>query len=249
VQPTVRILTLADLRDCLSRGWADFLAYPTYAVFLAVLYPLAGLALAIILNGFALLPYLLPLAAGFAILGPVAALPLYDISRQRERGEAPTLVRSMARLRGRTLLPVLGLGLLLALIFTVWLLTARSIYVANFDYAPVLSMTDFLHSLRVSKAGHRLLLQGLMTGGVFAALAFALSVVSFPLLIDREAGFVDAILASLRVVLVNPLVMLVWGGVIAAVLVLASLPLFIGLSIALPLLAHASWHLYREAVA
>lgn len=119
MQPTIRVLSIADLRDCLLKGWSDFVAYPTHAILLAVFYPIAGLILAVALNGYALLPYLLPLASGFAILGPFAAVPLYDISRQREHGKNPELIRSFDVLRSPTVLPLLGLGLLLALIFTV----------------------------------------------------------------------------------------------------------------------------------
>jgi len=247
VQPTIRVLSIADLRDCLLKGWSDFVAYPTHAILLAVFYPIAGLILAVALNGYALLPYLLPLASGFAILGPFAAVPLYDISRQREHGKNPELIRSFDVLRSPTVLPLLGLGLLLALIFTVWLLTARALYISSFGYAPLFGMMDFLQSLR-SQPGSRLLLQGAIAGGAYALLAFVISVVSFPALMDRGIGIADAILISLRVVLANPIVMLAWGAMIAALLIIASLPLFIGLSVVLPVLAHASWHIYREAV-
>jgi uncharacterized membrane protein len=247
--PAIRRIGVADLFDALARGWDDFAATPSHGVFLCLIYPALGIAIAGFTLGFATLPLLFPLAAGFALIGPVAALGLYELSRRREAGVSASATDALDVLHSPSLGAIVALGALLMIIFFAWIATARGIYVANFGYASPESISQFAHDVLFTRQGWTLILVGNFVGFLFAAVVLAISVVSFPLLLDREVGAAVALLTSVRVVLANPLTMALWGLIVVALLVIGSLPLFIGLAVTLPLLGHATWHVYRKAVA
>ncbi len=246
--PTIRRIGPADLFAARARGWEDFAATPSHAVFLCVIYPALGIAIAGLTLGFAILPLLFPLAAGFALIGPLAALGLYELSRRREAGVSASAADALDVLRSPSLGAILALGALLMILFVTWVTTARAIYVANFGYATPDSIAQFAHDVLFTRQGWTLIVVGNLVGFVFAALALTISVVSFPLLLDRDVGAAVALLTSVRVVAANPLTMALWGLIVAALLVIGSLPVFLGLAVTLPLLGHATWHLYRKAV-
>jgi uncharacterized membrane protein len=247
--PAIRRIGPADLFDALARGWEDFAATPSHGVFLCIIYPAIGIAIAGLTLGFAILPLLFPLAAGFALIGPLAALGLYELSRRREAGVGASATNALDVLHSPSLGPILALGALLMILFFTWIATARGIYVANFGYAAPASFAQFAHDVLFTRQGWTLIVVGNLVGFLFAAVALMISVVSFPLLLDRDVGAAVALLTSVRVVVANPLTMALWGLIVAALLVLGSLPMFIGLAVTLPLLGHATWHLYRKAVA
>jgi len=247
-QPVIRQITATDLLDALSKGLQDFSAMPSHAVFLCIVYPIIGVLLAGMTLGFDILPLLYPLATGFALAGPFAAVGLYEMSRRREAGQEVSFGHLyLSHTRSRWAIAALGLGLLA--IFLVWLAVARSIYVANFGYASPESINSFLHDVLFTRAGWSLIIVGNLIGFVFAVAVLAVSVVSFPMLIDRDVGIGTAIGTSLRAVAANPVTMSLWGLIVAALLFVGSLPLFLGLVVVLPVLGHATWHLYRKVVA
>jgi uncharacterized membrane protein len=246
--PAIRRIGVADLFDALARGWEDFAATPSHGVFLCIIYPALGIAIAGFTLGFATLPLLFPFAAGFALIGPLAALGLYELSRRREAGASASAGDALDVLRSPSLGAIVALGALLMILFFTWIATARAIYVANFGYAAPESISQFAHDVLFTRAGWTLIVVGNLVGFVFAVVALAISAVSFPLLLDRDVGAAVALLTSLRVVLANPLTMALWGVIVVALLVIGSLPLFIGLAVTPPLLGHATWHLYRKAV-
>jgi uncharacterized membrane protein len=247
--PAIRRIGPADLFDALARGWEDFAAMPSHGIFLCIIYPALGIAIAGLTLGFATLPLLFPLAAGFALIGPVAALGLYELSRRREAGVRASASDAFEVLHSPSLGAIVALGALLMIIFFTWIATARAIYVANFGYGTPDSIAQFAHDVLFTQAGWTLILVGNFVGFLFAAVVLTIGVVSFPLLLDREVGAAVALLTSVRVVLANPLTMALWGLIVVALLVIGSLPLFIGLAVTLPLLGHATWHVYRKAVA
>jgi uncharacterized membrane protein len=247
-QPTIRRITFADLKDALARGFDDFIAMPSQAVFLCLIYPIAGLLIGSATFGYGLLPLLYPLASGFALLGPFAAIGLYELSRQRERGLEPDLRHAFDIFRLPTLGAIVALGLLLMAIFLLWLAAAQAIYIAHFGYAPITSVSAFIDSLFTTRQGHSLIIVGNIVGFVFALVVLVISVISFPLLVDRDIGVVDAVVTSIRAVAKNPITMAVWGLIVAVGLVIGSLPFLIGLAVVLPVLGHATWHLYRKVV-
>jgi uncharacterized membrane protein len=133
-------------------------------------------------------------------------------------------------------------------IFLIWLAVAQAIYVATFGYLPAASMPDFLRQVLTTPEGWTLIVVGNGVGFLFAVLVLTISVVSFPLLIDRDVGAAGAIVTSVRVVLANPVIMAAWGFIVALLLVVGSIPLLFGLAVVMPVLGHATWHLYRRAV-
>src|SRR5690348_4460790 len=205
--PTIRHIGPADLFDALARGWEDFAATPSHGVFLCIIYPAIGIAIAGLTLGFATLPLLFPLAAGFALIGPLAALGLYELSRRREAGASASATDALDVLRSPSLGAIVALGALLMILFFTWIATARAIYVANFGYATPDSIGQFAHDVLFTRAGWTLIVVGNLVGFVFAVVALAISAVSFPLLLDRDVGAAVALLTSLRVVLANPLAM------------------------------------------
>ncbi len=247
-QPTVRKIGLADLRDALQKGINDFGAMPTHSIFLIIIYPIAGIILLRLSFGYDLLPVIFPLVAGFALLGPLLAIGLYEMSRRREQGLPPSLeslnVFSLPRIGSIALL-----GVVLMVIFLAWLGAAMAVYSSAFGAWSPTSVDAFLTKVFTTSAGWTLIFVGCGIGFLFALTAFAVSVVSFPMLVDRDVGVPTAVLTSIRAVAANPFTMAVWGLIVVALLLVGSLPALIGLAIVLPVLGHSTWHLYRKLVA
>jgi uncharacterized membrane protein len=247
--PTIRTIGLSDLREALRRGWEDFKAVPSHAIILCVIYPLLGLVLARAVLGYAVLPLLFPLAAGFALLGPFAALGLYELSSRRERGEEPSAWHALDVLQSPSFGAMLGLGTLLLALFVTWVATAQAIYVAVFGYEGASGVSDFVARVLTTPQGWWLIVVGCGVGFLFALVALCISVVSFPMMLDRHASAGEAMVTSIRVAAKNPVTIATWGLIVAALLVAGSLPFFLGLAVVLPLLGHATWHLYRKVIA
>jgi uncharacterized membrane protein len=247
-RPVVRTIGLPDLKDALVGGVDDFLVMPTHAIFLCLIYPIVGLILARVILGYAILPVLFPLAAGFALVGPFAALGFYELSRRREAGLDVSWQDAFDVLHSPSRGAIALLGILLLVVFVLWIAVAQGIYIATFGYQPAASIPDFLGQVFTTRAGWTLILLGNGVGFLFAAAVLSISVVSFPLLLDRDVGAVEAVLTSVRAVAANPMTMAAWGLIVAILLVLGSIPLFFGLAVVVPVLGHATWHLYRRVV-
>lgn len=247
-QVTIRRIDLDDLREALARGVDDFRAMPTHAIFLCAIYPVIGLILARLAFGYSLLPLVYPLAAGFALIGPFAALGLYELSRRREAGLEASARHAFDVVHSSSAGALLALGALFIVIFGVWVAVANAIYVGNFGYAPPESVGAFLRDVFTTSPGWRLIIIGNGVGLLFAALVLTLGAISFPMLVDRDVGAATAVMTSVRAVLHNPMTFAVWGLIVAALLVIGSIPAFFGLAVVVPVLGHATWHLYRRTV-
>jgi len=245
----INTITPADLWDALARGLADFKAMPTHLVFLGLIYPMAGIVFFGLSFGYNLFPVLFPLAAGFAIVGPVAAIGLYELSRQRENGREPDAAHMFDVVRSPSFPAILTISASLGILFLAWLWSAQTLYQSLFGYLPPESMTQFLHAVLTTSNGHKLIIYGNLIGLCFAVVAMVIGVVSFPLLLDRDVGVLTALETSLRAVASNPGTMILWGLIVAALLVIGTIPLFVGLAVIVPVLGHATWHLYRKLVA
>jgi len=245
---SIRRVGTADLIDALKKGWQDFSAMPSHALFLCVMYPVIGILLAGLTLGYALLPWFYPLAAGFALIGPVAAIGLYELSRRREAGIEVAAADALDVLHSPSIGAIVALSLLLMLLFLIWVATPHAIYVASFGYATPSSIGQFARDVLTTQAGWYLIVIGNGVGFLFAVAALVVSVVSFPLLLDRDVGAAVALATSARAVLENPAAMALWGLIVAVLLLLGSLPMFLGLPVVLPVLGHATWHLYRKVV-
>jgi uncharacterized membrane protein len=248
VQPTVRRITTADLGDALRLGFEDFWAKPSHYVFLCLIYPIVGLILTRWSSGSNAIQLIYPLMSGFALVGPFAAIGLYEISRRRELG-MNTSWRHALDVRHSPALPAIAvIGIMLLALFLLWLFTAQSIYTSLFGNQPPASIGGFVREVMTTTRGWTLILLGNAAGFVFAVIVLATTVVAFPLLLDRDVGAVSAIETSARAVMTNPLQMALWGLTVAVLLVIGSIPLFAGLAVVMPVLGHATWHLYRRVV-
>ena len=246
--PVVRRIELADLKDVLARGISDFAAYRTDVMVLCVIYPVAGLLLAWLAFGYDLLQLVFPLAFGFALIGPVAAVGLYEISRRREQGIEITWADAFGVVRAPAFGAILVLGLVLLAMLLLWLAAAQGVYVMTLGPEPPASLGAFARDVLTTRAGWALVAVGVGVGALFAVLVLTISVVSFPLLLDRNVGLYAAVATSVRAVATNPGPMAVWGLIVAGALAVGSIPLLLGLIVVIPVLGHATWHLYRKVV-
>jgi uncharacterized membrane protein len=244
----IRKISPADLKDALVKGLDDFKEKPTHLVILAIIYPLAMLVAVNLAAGYELLPLVFPLVSGFALIGPVAAVGLYDMSRQREEGHDITWEHAFTIFRSPSIFAIVKLSILLGVIYFAWLGAAFAIYRSIYGSTVPASIAEFTWQVLTTPAGWTLIIVGCGVGFVFALVALAISAVSFPLLIDRNVGTVAAIQTSVHAFTANPMTMTMWGLIVAGLLVIGTVPLFVGLAVIMPVLGHATWHLYRKVV-
>lgn len=254
-EPRIRRIDLADLGDALAAGWRDFLAHRTDVMLLCVLYPVLGLVLLRAAIGYQVLALAFPLAAGFALLGPLAATGLYEMNRRLEAGEPVSWSTVFEVVRARGFGAVLVLGLLFMALFVIWLQVALALYQGFLGDAVPASAGAFFAHVFGTRAGWQMIVVGDLIGLAFAVVALAVGAFSFPMLIDGRHGSGTgerlslAVATSLAATRINALPVAAWGVVVAAALVLGSIPFFLGLVVVLPVFGHATWHLYRRVVA
>ncbi len=246
--PAIRKIGIGDLRQVLVKGWQDFAAFPSQALFIVLIYPIVGFVLLQLAIGNATLPMIFPLVAGFALVGPLAAVGLYELSRRREMGLDTQWTHAFDVLKSPSIFAIAALGLVLLILFSIWMVSAQSIYMALMGPYPPDSIQSFIRDVLTTDAGWMLIVVGNAVGFIFAALVLTIGAISFPMLVDRDVGAAAAVWTSIRVVFANPVTMAVWGFIVGSLLLLGSLPFFIGLAVVMPLLGHASWHLYRRVV-
>jgi uncharacterized membrane protein len=247
-EPQVRRIGTEDLRDALRRGLDDFMACRTDVAFIVLIYPVVGIMLAWFFFDYRMLPLLFPATSGFALIGPVAGIGLYELSRRRERGEPHGWMDALGVFSSPSFGAMLLLGLALLVVFALWMVTAWGIWSVTLGPEPVASAGEFARQVVFTGPGWAMAIVGCAVGFLFALVVLAVSVVSFPLLLDRDVGLRVAVTTSIRVAAENPRTVLTWGAIVAAGLVIGSLPLFLGLIFVMPVLGHATWHLYRKAV-
>ncbi|MFN7173519.1 MAG: DUF2189 domain-containing protein [Thermaurantiacus tibetensis] len=244
----VRRITPDDLRWALAAGWDDFRALRGDILFLPLIYAAIGFLAAALAFQRDLFPLIFPMAAGFALVGPVAAAGFYEIARRREAGLDTSWLHFLDPLAGRSRLPLLFLAVMLAGLFLLWVAAAQAIYARTLGLIGPPTPEAFLASLFTTPEGWRMVVIGNLVGAVFALVALVISAFSFPMVVDRGTDPIAAVLTSARVFAANPGTMLRWGATVAGILLLGSLPLFVGLMVALPVLGYATWHLYTVAV-
>ncbi len=248
-RPTVNKIGMADLKDALAKGLADFNAMHTNLIFLCLIYPIVTLIAARTYAGYEVLPLVFPLLAGYTLIGPLVATGMYELSRRREQGLDISRGHAFDVLRSPSIRAIATLGIILMVIYFAWLGVAQAIYELTFGGAVPVSIAEFAREIFTTPAGWTTIFVGCGAGFIFATVAFTLSVVSFPMLLDRDVGVMTAVQTSMRAVLANPMTMALWGFIVAGALFIGSLPFFVGLAVVLPVLGHATWHLYRKVVA
>ena len=247
-QITVHTIGVADLRDVILKGFADFDARPSHYFFLGLIYPAVTYLAIRASAGYEMLPLLFPLLAGSTLLGPLAATGLYEMSRRREEGLDVSWSHAFDIFRTPALRPLIALGIVLMAVFVTWLKTAQSIYQGLFGTVPPESVSAFVSQVLTTGSGLTLFLVGGSIGFLFAVVVLAISVISFPMLVDRNVGAVISVQTSVRAVAANPVAMAAWGLIVAGSLLLGAIPFFVGLAVVMPVLGHSTWHLYRKVV-
>jgi uncharacterized membrane protein len=246
--PRIKRISVADIGPILRRGIEDFAHFRSDVMTIVAIYPIVGLVLAVFAFDRGLLPLIFPLIAGFALVGPIAATALYEMSRQREQGTSTGWASALDAIHAYTVAPVMLLGLYLFGIFVMWLFAAQAIYAWTLGPEPPASLWSFARDVLTTANGWLMIVTGFAVGFGFAAVVLLISIVSFPMLIDRRAGVPLAVATSLRVAQVNPLPVAVWGLIVAVSLAIGALPLLLGLVLVLPILGHGTWHFYRATV-
>ncbi|NKB50369.1 MAG: DUF2189 domain-containing protein [Alphaproteobacteria bacterium] len=243
----IRKIEVADLKEALIKGFKDFDAKPTHIVLLFFIYPVVGVILVNLSAGYQTLPLIFPIIAGFALVGPIAAVGLYEISRRREAGLDYSIKYAFQVHRSSSIRAIITLSIVMMVIYFAWLGAAWLIFNLTFGATPT-SFWGFAREVISTPAGWALIIVGGGVGFIFAVVVLALSVVSFPMLLDHDVSASVAMGTSVRAVAANPVTMGVWGFIVAGALILGSLPFFFGLAVAMPVLGHATWHLYRRVV-
>ncbi|WGH77575.1 DUF2189 domain-containing protein [Jannaschia ovalis] len=237
-------LAFADLRAALAAGWRDFRAAPQYGLFFAGIYVIAGLVLTQL--GAGLFTWTLTMSLGFPLVAPFLAVGLYEVSRRRQSGEPLTFSNVLGVVWQERTRQIPWAGAVIVIYFLFWSFFAHMLFALIMGPSVLSGPPGDLASY-LSGRGLTALLVELGVGALWAFLLFALTVVSLPMLLEREIDFVTAMLRSLALVRDNPVVMLAWAALIGTSLFLAMLPWFLGLLVVLPVLGHASWHLYRRS--
>jgi uncharacterized membrane protein len=251
--PEARALSNDDLGWALKKGWEDFKLRRGDLLLLPVVYVSVGIVASALAFNAALFPIIFPLAAGFALVGPIAAAGFYELARRHEAGLDSGLASGWTHfldpLKGGPRGPLLTLSVMLLVLFLGWLAAAQAIYSATLGTLAPPTPADFMRDLFSTTEGIAMIIVGNVVGGLFALVTLAVAAFSFPMVVDKATPAGIAVAGSVAVFRRNPAVMLGWGLRVAGILLLGALPLFVGLMLALPVLGYATWHLYTRAIA
>jgi uncharacterized membrane protein len=246
--PVVCSIDGADIGLALRKGLEDFTFFRSDVMFLCLIYPVIGLTMVWAAFNAELAPFIFPMIAGFALLGPVAAIGLYELSRRREAGLPASWGDALNLIRSPSVGAIFLLGLYLLALFGAWMGTAYLIFLGTMGPDLPVSTIGFLRDVITTPEGWTMILLGIPAGAVFAGVVLSISIVAFPLLLDRQTGLALAVVTSLRVTRANPGAVILWGLIVAVSLAIAAIPFFLGLIVVMPVLGHATWHLYRRAI-
>ena len=247
VDPVVRPIAATDIAEALIEGLRDFQALPIYGLAFGALYAAGGIAIILCLTAFGMAYLAYPLAAGFALIGPFVAIGLYEVSRRRETGQPVSFGAIWSTIRSRSEIGWMAFVTLFVFVtwmYQVWLLISLLLG----PHTSFSTLQEFITVVLTTKEGLLFLAIGNAVGALLSLILFSLTVVSFPLLLEREVDFVTAMVTSVRAVVTSPLPMIGWAAVIVMLLIVSALPYFLGLVVTVPVLGHATWHLYRRIV-
>ena len=248
VDPVVRRISAADIAEALGQGLRDFQAVPLYGLAFGALYAAGGIAILICLTAFGMVYLAYPLAAGFAMIGPFVAVGLYEVSRRREAGQPISVPAIWATVRMRS--EIGWMAFVTLFVFMVWMYQVQLLMALLLGLnASFSSLQEFVKLVLTTNEGLLFLAAGNAVGAALLLILFSLTVVSFPLLLDRDVDFVTAMITSVRAVVTSPLPMIGWAALIVVLLALSAMPYFLGLVVTLPVLGHTTWHLYRRIIA
>lgn len=246
--PEIRSITMADVAAALRSGVADFIRAPLFGLFFGSFYAIGGLLILAALTVFETSWMIIPIAIGFPLVGPFIAVGLYEVSRTLASGEIlhwNKVLLVVVRQRERQL----GwMAFVVLFIFWIWIYQVRLLLALFFGFKTFSSVGDFLTLITTSTEGLGFLFTGTLVGAFLAFVLFSSTVIAMPLLLDRDIDFVSAMITSFKTVFQNPVPMLSWGVIVTVLAMIALLPAFMGLIIILPILGHATWHLFTKAI-
>ena len=247
VDPVVRRISASDIAEALGEGLRDFQALPLYGLTFGALYAAGGILIVLCLTAFGMVYFAYPLAAGFALIGPFVATGLYEVSRRREMGQNVSFGAIWSAVRSRS--EIGWMAFVTLFFFVIWMYQVRLLIALLLGLnASFSSLKEFVTAVLTTNEGLLFLAIGNLDGAALSLILFSLTVVSFPLLLDREVDFVTAMVTSVRAVVMSPVPMIGWAAVIVLLLIVSAIPYFLGLIVTLPVLGHATWHLYRRIV-
>lgn len=247
VDPVVRRISASDIAEALGEGLRDFQALPLYGLTFGALYAAGGILIVLCLTAFGMVYFAYPLAAGFALIGPFVATGLYEVSRRRETGQKVSFGAIWSAVSSRS--EIGWMAFVTLFFFVIWMYQVRLLIALLLGLnASFSSLKEFVTAVLTTNEGLLFLAIGNLDGAALSLILFSLTVVSFPLLLDRDVDFVTAMVTSVRAVVMSPLPMIGWAAVVVLLLIVSALPYFLGLIVTLPVLGHATWHLYRRIV-
>ena len=246
--PKVRDVTFPEIVNAAGRGMADFRKARFKSAFFGFVYALGGIAVFLSAT-FLQMPWITyPLATGFLLLGPFAAVGLYEISRRLEAGEPLAFGEILSVMYAQRSREIGWMSFVVLFFFICWMYQVRLLLALFLGFEPIDTYASFLNTIFTTGPGLMFLLVGHVVGAILSAVLFSLSVISFPILLDRDVDFITAMIASVQTVVKNPFAMLGWAAIVVILLIVGSLPMFLGLIVILPVLGHTTWHLYRLAI-
>jgi uncharacterized membrane protein len=246
--PVVRAVTVSDIVEALAEGLRDFQSAPIYGLAFGALYAAGGILVVLSATALGASYLAYPLAAGFALIGPFIAVGLYEVSRRRETGEPLSWSAVIAAIVAQSRRELGWMAFVTVFIFVVWMYQIRLLIALMLGLKSFASLRDFLLVVTTTPEGWIFLIVGHLIGAALSLVLFSLTVVSFPLLLDRDLAFVTAMITSVRAVVASPGPMIGWAAVVVILTIVACLPAFLGLLVVMPVLGHATWHLYRRIV-
>lgn len=247
-QITINTITLSDLRAALAAGVSDFLRAPTLGPIFGAFYALGGIFIVYALTRLHAPHLVIPAVVGFPLLGPFIAVGLYEVSRRLAAGAPLTLSGVLFVVFESRKRELAWMAFVVLFIFWFWMYQVRLWLAIFLGFQSFSSLDAFLSVVTTTPDGLAFLAVGTLAGAAIATVLFTVTVISIPLILDRDPDFITAMIASVRTVLKNPVVMLGWGAFVAMAAFAAMVPLFLGLLVVLPVLGHAAWHLYTRAI-
>lgn len=244
----VRKIGLSDLRHALKDGYSDYRAKPSSIPLVILFYSLFALVFTLFAFGEELRYLAFPIVAGFTLIGPLVAVVFFEMSRRRERGQSLRWRATFRFIHTSSFAPLLALSVIMMLLYVAWLYMAELLFFGLFGDVTLATMSEFVNELFSTRHGGALIFYGNFVGFLFAFAAMAMSVVAFPLALDKPVTSITAITVSIKAFTTNFYVLAVWGIIVVALLALGAALFLIGLAITLPVLGHATWHLYRRLI-
>ena len=249
--PAVKIntISLADVRAALAAGWRDFLTAPLIGLFFGGIYAAGGIAIFLLLSVYHEPWWIIPIAVGFPLIGPFVAVGLYEASRRLAAGQPLHFGEILTVILAQRKRQVAWMAFVVLFIFWMWLYEVRMLLAIFLGFKSFSSIDAFLQVVTTTPEGIGFLAMGTGVGAFISFVLFCTTVVAIPLLLDRDLDLITAIIYSFKAVFQNPAAMIGFGITVVALTFVALLPMFLGLLLALPVLGHATWHLYKKVVA